>query len=128
MRLAIHAEAHAIAGVIRVALRILPLPRVALLLANLPRARRPVSTAGECVSAAADAVRRAAHPTCLYTALTAFALLARRGYAPRLVIGAARDGGFGAHAWVIVGGAPVIPCTRDYAPLWSYGASPAEAS
>jgi hypothetical protein len=120
------AEAHAIAGLIRVAVRLLPLPRIAALLARLPRTRR-TSSPGECASAAADAVPRVAHPTCLYTALTAFALLARRGYAPSLLIGAARVGGFDAHAWVIVAGAPVIPGRRDYTPLWSYAASPAGA-
>jgi hypothetical protein len=123
----LRAEAHAIAGLIRVAVRILPLPRIAALLAHLPRTRRTVSSPGECASAAADGARRVTHPTCLYTALTAFALLARRGHAPSLVIGAARVDGFDAHAWVIVGGAPVMAGRRDYTPLWSYAASPAGA-
>jgi hypothetical protein len=112
---------------IRIALRILPLPRVVALLGRLPGAGPPLNSPTECAFAAAAAARRAAHPTCLYTALTSFALLARRGYAPSLVIGAARDGGFNAHAWVIVGGAPVLPCRRDYTPLWHYAASRAEA-
>jgi len=126
-RLAIRAEAHAIAVAVRIAVRLLPLPRIVALLAQLPRAHRSVSTTDECASAAADAARRAAHPTCLFTALTAFALLARRGHAPRFVVGAAHDGGFDAHAWVTVGGAPMIPCTREYVPLWTYGMSAVEA-
>ncbi len=125
--LAIRAEAHAIAAVIRLALRLLPLPRIVALLARLPRAHSCVSTT-ECVSAAADAASHAAHPTCFFTALTAFALLARRGHAPRFLIGAAHDPGFDAHAWVTVRGVPVIPCTRDYVPLWTYATAPVEAS
>ena len=120
-------EALAIAGLVRVAMRILPLPRIAVLLAHLPRTRRTLGSPSECASAAADAAGRAAHPTCLYTTLTAFALLARRGYAPSLVIGAARDRGFEAHAWLIVGGAPMMPGRCDYTPLWNYAASPAGA-
>jgi hypothetical protein len=123
----IRAEAYALAGLIRIALRILPLPRVVALLEHLPRAGHALNGPTECAFAAAAAARRAAHPTCLYTALTSFALLARRGYAPSLVIGATRDNGFDAHAWVIVGGAPVLPCRRDYTPLWRYAASSAEA-
>jgi Transglutaminase-like superfamily len=126
-RLAIRAEAHVIAAAVRIVVRLLPLPRIVALLARLPRAHRPVGTTVECASAVADAVRRAAHPTCLFTALTAFALLARRGHEPRFVLGAANDRGFDAHAWVTVRGVPVIPCTREYVPLWSYGTSPAEA-
>ena len=133
MGLLIRAEAHAIAALLRVLLRLLPLPRVAALLARIPRARS-LSTPRDCVAAAAEAVRRTAHPTCLFTALTTFALLARRGYRPDLVIGAARVGrsftprqaGFDAHAWVNVAGAPVVPNARDYATLWTYGTSAAE--
>jgi hypothetical protein len=116
----LRAEAHAIAAALRVALRLLPLPRIVALLARIPPSRDRISTTADCARAAAHAVHAAAHPTCLFTSLTAFALLARRGYAPRFVIGAARDCGFDAHAWVTVGDAPVIPGAREYLPLWSY--------
>ena len=133
MGLGIRAEAHAIAALVRVLLRLLPLPRVAALLARIPRTRS-LSTPRDCVAAAAEAARRAAHPTCLFTALTTFALLARRGYRPDLVIGAARVGrgfrprqaGFDAHAWVNLAGVPVVSNARDYAALWSYGTSAGE--
>lgn len=126
-RLALRAEAHAVAVLIRLALRLLPLPRIAALLARLPRTRRDAS-ASDCVSAAAVAARNAAHPTCLYVSLTAFALLARRAYAPRFVIGAAHDPEFDAHAWVTIGGVPVIPCVREYVPLWTSGPGAAGTS
>ena len=37
-----------------------------------------------------------------------------------MVIGAARDGGFDAHAWVTVAGVPLVPSEREYRALWSY--------
>lgn len=117
MRLRLRVEAHAIAAAIRVALRLLPLPRLVVCLARLPRVRRAADPAA-CACAAAEAAGRVAHPTCLFAALTAFALLARRGYAPQLVIGAARDRSFAAHAWVTVDGTPLTACVRDYVPLW----------
>ena len=125
MGLVIRAEAHAIAALVRVLLRLLPLPRVTALLARIPRTRS-LSTPRECVAAAAEAARRAAHSTCLFTALTTFALLARRGYKPHLVIGAARGAGFDAHAWVNLGGEPVVPNARDYATLWIHGTTAVE--
>jgi hypothetical protein len=115
------------AAAIRIALRLLPLSRVVALLARLPRAYRWTAGTAACMAASVEAAGRAAHPTCLFTSLTAFALLARRGHGPQLVIGAARDGGFSAHAWVTVDGAAVIPCDREYVPLWSCGASSAGA-
>jgi hypothetical protein len=114
------AEARALAIVLRVGLRVLPLPRIAALLARMPRSGDRISTADDCLRAATHAVRLAAHPTCLFTSLTAFGLLARRGYAPRLVIGAVRDDGFDAHAWVTVADVPRIRGAREYSPLWSY--------
>lgn len=128
MRRATRVEAHALAAVIRVAVRFLPLPQIVVFLARLPRARESVSGTWTYASAAEEAVRRMAHPTCLFTALVAFALLERRGYAPRFVIGAARDCGFDAHAWVNVDGVPVLPCAREYVPLWTYGAARSEAT
>ena len=126
MPLTIRVEAHAIAVVIRLALRLLPLPRVVTLLERPVRARRSVSTT-VCAAAAAEAARHAAHPTCLFTALTAFALLRRHGHAPRFVIGAARGPAFHAHAWITVGGVPLVPSV-GYVPLWSCGTASAEAS
>jgi transglutaminase superfamily protein len=114
------AEARAIAVLLRVALRLLPLSRVVTMLARIPRSRDRVATVADCARAAADATRSVAHPTCLFTSLTAFALLARRGHAPQLAIGAARHGGFDAHAWVTVAGVPVIPNAREYSTLWTY--------
>jgi Transglutaminase-like superfamily len=122
---AIRAEAYAIAALVRVLLRLLPLPRVAALLARIPRTRS-VSTPRDCVSAAAEAARRAAHPTCLFTALTTFALLARRGHRPHLVIGAAHGAGLDAHAWVNLAGVPVVANARDYATLWTYATKAVE--
>ena len=60
--------------------------------------------------------------------LTTFALLARRGHAPQLVIGAVPEGGFEAHAWVTVDGVPVVAPAREYVPLWNSGPAPGEAS
>lgn len=129
MRAALRIEAHAIACAVRVAVRVLPLSRVVAMLSKIPRTGEASrSSTDECARAAVDAARRAAHPTCLYDALTAFALLVRHGHAARLVIGAAHAAGFAAHAWVTVDGMPVQPSAREYVPLWSYGASPARAS
>ena len=118
------AEAYALAILLRVALRLLPLRRVVTALARLPRSRDHVTSAADCARAAADATRAVAHPTCLFTSLTAFGLLARRGYAARLVIGAAADDGFDAHAWVTVEGVSLVPSAGKYSPLWSYDVTP----
>jgi hypothetical protein len=118
----LRAEAHAAAALLRIALRLLPLPHIVALLARIPASRDRISTPADCAAAAAVAARRAAHPTCLITSLTAFALLARRGYRVRFVVGAARDDGFDAHAWVTIADVPLVPCARQYVPLWSYGA------
>ena len=115
------AEAHAIACGVRIALQWLSLPRTLELLERLPRTSRAVTSPAACDFAAAEAARRVAHPTCLYTALTAFALLVRRGYAARLVIGAAPGGDFAAHAWVTIEGRPLTSAARPYVSLWSYG-------
>lgn len=121
-RLRTSIEALALAGVVRVALRLLPVRRLLILLDAMPRTRS-VETAGECAALGAKAAGRAAHGTCLYSALTTYGLLARRGYAPRLVIGTRRAPAFAAHAWVSVDGAAVEPSAHEYAPLWASGAS-----
>jgi hypothetical protein len=41
--------------------------------------------------------------------LTLSALLARRGYASKLVIGVQAGEAFGAHAWVELDGRPLLP-------------------
>lgn len=116
----LEAEARAMAAALRVALRLLPVPRIIAMLARIPRSRDRITTAADCARAAAQAARVSAHPTCLFTSLTAFGLLARRGYAAQFVIGAARHEGFDAHAWVMVEGIPLTPGAREYSPLWSF--------
>lgn len=120
-RLRTSIEALALAGIVRVAVRLLTVRRLLVLLDRMPRTRG-VETAGECAALGAKAAGRAAHATCLYSALTTYGLLARRGHAPRLVIGARHAPGFAAHAWVAVDGASVEPSAHEYAPLWASGA------
>ena len=119
--LAMRVEAHAFAAAIRIALRCMSIPRLVTLVTWVPRAHRPVGTPDECMRAAEEAAGRVAHRTCLFTALTAFALLARRGHPVRVVIGAARHEGLDAHAWVTVADVPVRGSTRAYEPLWASG-------
>lgn len=121
-RLPAGVEALALAGVVRVALRLLSVPRLLDLLDTMPRTRG-VETPGECAALGAKAAGRAAHATCLYSALTTYGLLVRRGYAPRLVIGTRGAPEFAAHAWVSLDGAAVEPSAHEYAPLWASGAS-----
>jgi Transglutaminase-like superfamily len=52
-------------------------------------------------------------PHGLVASLVHMAVLARRGVAASLVIGMRSDKGLGAHAWVEVGGMPVLPATKD---------------
>jgi len=64
----------------------------------------------------------------LTIALEAFAL-ARRGAEAAIHIGAARDDGVGAHAWVTIGGRPIVPAeARRYAVLWRCTASRSQAA
>jgi hypothetical protein len=46
---------------------------------------------------------------CLMCSLTLISLLARRGIGGSLVIGVRPDEEFGAHAWVELGGRPILP-------------------
>jgi hypothetical protein len=48
----------------------------------------------------------------LIASLVLIAVLARRGVAASLVVGRPRNG-FGAHAWVEVGGLPALPAAKD---------------
>ncbi len=49
----------------------------------------------------------------LVSSLVLIAVLARRGVGASLVIGVRPVKGFGAHAWVEVGGMPALPAARD---------------
>src|SRR5262249_39996878 len=90
---------------VRVGLWVLPFARIrgAVSAFGRPRARRggdpPAGRIVWAVAAAAPLVPRA---TCLVRALAAQALLARRGYATQLRLGAAGGAGrpFEAHAWI----------------------------
>ena len=74
-------------------------------------------TTGACMAAARLATRRWSHSTCLYRALTAYALLGRRdGVA--FHIGAASAEGFSAHAWIATAGLPLDASARRYTSLW----------
>ena len=60
--------------------------------------------------AATTVLRRLPGDTrCLTTALVVCALLGRRGAGPRVVIGVRAGAEFGAHAWVELGGRPLLP-------------------
>jgi hypothetical protein len=122
-------EAVALAICARLALRFLAVDSVARLLGRMPGRRRPgLRAIDECMEAASVAASRAAHPTCLYRSLIALGLLARRGHAVAIHIGASREGGFSAHAWVTVGGVPVdAPQPRVYVALWRHAAGSARS-
>ncbi len=118
----LHAEAFLLAAVARAGVRCFSVPRVARGLGALPRRRRACRDAVEdCVAAADSGAARAAHPTCLFRSLVAFALLARRGHDAALHLGAIREDGLSAHAWVTIAGDPVEPPGRPaYVSLWHY--------
>ncbi len=119
-RLSTRVEALALAAAVRVAVRWFPLKRVASALAAVPvmRGASPENPAG-CLAAARAAAGRLAHPTCFYESLVAFGLLARRGYAVRLYIGARHSQDLESHAWVTVDGCPSEPeATAGYTAIW----------
>lgn len=117
--LALRAEALVLAAVARVVVRAGSLKRAGTLLARIPRRAAPADPVASCLAAARDAAARAAHPTCLYESLIAFALLARRGYAVELHLGAKRSERLEAHAWISIDGRP---CGREaiegYTEIW----------
>lgn len=120
--LVVHAALCAL--VIRAALRTGSLPfslRAARVAGALCRTR---ATPRECVMAGAAAANRLAHATCLYRALTAYALLVRRHPGAGFHVGAARAAALAAHAWVTVDGRPLDDEADRYATLWT---APAEA-
>ena len=116
-------EACLVALGVRLALRLTSMATLLELLARLPY-RRPTQTVHACVDAARFAAKRAAHPTCLFESLIAFALLARRGHQPRLIVGVQRVPDFAAHAWLALGanalGAPSAP----HAVIWEFVSPP----
>lgn len=80
---------------------------------------RSRATIDECAAAAARAVARLAHPTCLYRALTAYALLAHRHDTTRFHLGTTVAGGITAHAWVSVDGRALDREAVRYDTLWT---------
>jgi hypothetical protein len=103
--------------------------RASLRVGSLPFAVRAARTAGwlcrtrastgECNEAAAVASRRFAHATCLYRALTAYALLAHRYPDTQFHVGAVRARDVATHAWVTIGGRPIDAEACRYATLWT---------
>ena len=80
---------------------------------------RTRATVDECAAAATRAAARLAHPTCLYRALTAYALLAHRHDATCFHLGTAVADGIAAHAWVSVGGRALDFEAARYSTLWT---------
>ena len=103
--------------------------RGALRLVSLPLAVRAARLAGtlfpshgdvtDCVRAATWAARYLAHPTCLYCALTAYAMLAHRDGHARFHLGAVRGEQLTMHAWVTVDGRALDADADRCAPLWT---------
>jgi hypothetical protein len=130
LRRGLRVEALLVACLARAGVRLTTIPRLVRLLARLPRARH-ADGPGACADAARRAVRDAAHPTCLYTSLVAFGLLARRGHDVTFHLGVARAPGFEAHAWL----SPRLVALDEaldealaerpeaFAPIWDYRAA-----
>ena len=117
-------EACALAAAVRVGLRLVSLPRLAALLGRLPRTNQGnPEYAGTCLAAASAAAARVAHPTCLFRSLIAFGLLARRGRDVEIHVGASREYGFNAHAWLTLEGMRIDPLDpAHHAGMWSHPA------
>ena len=77
----------------------------------------------ECVRAGIGAADAFAHRTCLYRALTVYALLVARHRLVRFHLGATQSGTLAAHAWTSIGGDPLDPEAERYPTLWT---APAE--
>jgi hypothetical protein len=110
-------EAAALVALMRAALSVMPFESVRRLASRLGRMPAGAADADRVAWAVRAAGRRLG--TCLPQALAAQVMLARRGKAPVLRIGVARDNGaVAAHAWVEVGGRVVVGGTAaPYAPL-----------
>ena len=119
-RAGLRVEAFLIAAAVRVGLRCFSVARVARGLAAIPRRRAAFADpVHHCLSAAASGAAQAAHPTCLFRALVAFALLARRDRDAVFHLGASPGEDFSAHAWVTQDGESLdLPGTRKYVSLW----------
>ena len=118
-------EALTCALVVRASLRLSSLP-VAVRAARLAGALFPShGDATDCVHAATRAVRHLAHPTCLYRALTAYAMLTHRDGRARFHLGAARDENVSMHAWVTLEGRALDDDADRYAPFWTAPSRPA---
>ena len=105
--------------VVRVSLRVGSLPfavRAARTAAWLCRTRASID---ECHEAAAVASARLAHDTCLYRALTAYALLVHRHPDTQFHVGAVRVGDVATHAWVTIDGRAIDADAWRYATLWT---------
>ena len=114
--------------VMPVVLRLRPLPDVLALCDRAPlRARHRHSPA----SLAHRTHRWLAHgrgpwtSSCLTRSLVLYAMLRQHGYEPRFAVGVAgNEQQFEAHAWVTIGGMPVMDpphVERTYAPVMSHG-------
>lgn len=118
-------EAHAIAAAVRLGVRWCSLRCVVSTLAGVPASRRPgAEPVAGCLAAARAAASRMAHPTCLFESLVAFGLLARRGHAVGLHLGARREREevLESHAWVTVDGRPCDPDSASrYTEIWRIG-------
>jgi hypothetical protein len=115
--LVLHAAFCAI--VVRGSLRVGSLPfavRAARIAGWLCRTR---ASTGECDDAAAAESGRLAHATCLYRALTAYALIVHRHPDTQFHLGVLRAGDVATHAWVTIGGRPIDAEACRYVTLWT---------
>lgn len=118
-RPAILVEALWCAVVVRASLRMASLP-VAVRAARLTGSFFPShGDAAECMRAACTAAAQIAHPTCLYRALTAYAMLAHRNGHACFHVGVARAGDVAMHAWVTVDGHALDADADRYAAVWT---------
>ena len=83
---------------------------------------RTQASVDDCVRAAAIAADTVAHPTCLYRALTLYALLVARHRRVQFHLGAALTGTLAAHAWTSVAGHPLDADAARYSTLWTASA------
>ena len=90
--------------------------RVARVAGSICRTR---ATIADCVAAGRAAADEVAHATCLYRALTVYALLAYRHPFAQFHIGAEHAGPLATHAWASVGGRPLDSDAHLYARLWT---------
>ena len=112
-------EACVAAAVTRLALRLFTVPitvRIVRIAVPGPLAR---ASADACHRAAEVAASRVGHPTCLYRAIVAYALLHRRFERVEFHLGAQTRDGFVAHAWTTIGGRVTDAEAAACESLWS---------